>query len=61
MNSRVIDIFVYMYIWEFYLNTIDMDCFLFETAHGFFKEILDFSVTLENNNNGCCLRNGIFV
>ena len=33
----------------------------FITAHGIFKEIMNLSLALENNNNGCCLRNGIFV
>ena len=33
----------------------------FITIHGIFKEIMNLSLALENNNNGCCLRNGIFV
>ena len=43
--------------WQVYVNKIDMNCFLFKTAHGIFKEILNCSLALENNNNGCCLRN----
>ena len=54
-------IHLYTCIWKVHVNTLDMVFFSFLNCTRYLKEILNFSVTLENNNNGCCLRNGIFV